>query len=287
MLRLTIKRLAKPNFMDTFPSFETPFTPFSTTVNGNAMITGPLQNAQNNNNTTPMIATQPALNYNTGTSLTPNFNMGAPNFNILPQQPTIIIDESNFKTKFKHPKLVEQMKLSSDSCLRSYNGLYYNFILPCSGDYANNFCLQSNYILKGIKDGQMVVDCLSNYIENVTLTINNSSFVFSRLENFSHVDLLNPQHFKTNDKLVLKLDFLNLPLLTKCLDDSNYQIAIKFTQPPPIKFDLLYDMLLTGDHLYHQSLKNEEFCVTYQISGTQRKRMALSFRKGKLSLKSC
>lgn len=220
---------------------------------------------------TPMVASASTL-------ATPNFNLYS--------QPSVIIDEGNIKTKLKHPKLTEQIRLPSDSCLKSYNGLYYNFILPYAGDYGHNFQLQSCYILKGCKDSQMQVDSLSNYIENVTLTINNNTTILSRLDGFNRVDLVSPQYFSTNDRLSLKLDFLNLPLLTKCIDDSNYQIAIKFTQPPPMKFELVYDLLLTTDKSYYQALKKEEFTVVYQTNSIHKKKVMLNFRMGRLSVKS-
>lgn len=228
---------------------------------------------------------------NTFTSSTspPLFNLSQPLFNLsVPTMPNVhIIDENNFSQKFKHPTLTDQVRLNSDCAIKSYNGIYHNFIVPAVGDYSQNFQLQSDYILKGFKDSMVHIDCLNNYIESVSLSINNGTNVIARVDGFSQIEFVHPQYLYSNTQSISKLDFVNLPLLTKCLDDSNYQIAIKFNQVPPIKYELIYDAMFTGDKNYHNILKKEDFVVAYQAkqSQSQRKKVGINYKNGKISAK--
>src|SRR5207249_3779640 len=121
------------------------------------------------------------------TSTLPTFDTSTQplNFNLNLSQPTFtqtIIDESNCRNKLKHPKYIDQLRIKSDAAIRSYNSYYYNFHLPAAADYSQNFHLQSNYLFKGFKDSMMQVDCLNNYIESITLNINNTENVISRID---------------------------------------------------------------------------------------------------------
>ncbi len=220
----------------------------------------------------------------------PNFTLTQPLSNLifnLSSSTTHVIDETNFSSKFKHPTYTDQMHLSSDSALKSYNGIYHNFFLPMTGDYAQNFQLQSNYILKGFKESMVIVDCLNNYIESVILTINNGTTIIAKVDGFTKVESVHGQFLISNEKLHSKLDFVNLPLLTKCLESSNYQITIKFTQTPPIKYDLIYDIMFTDDKNYHNLLKKEDFIVSYQAkqSNNQRKKIGINYKNGQPHVK--
>ena len=219
----------------------------------------------------------------------PSYSMTQPLFSLsglsVPTQH--VIDDSNFSTRFKHPSFTDQMRLSSDSASKSYNGIYHNFYLPIVGDYTQNFQLQSNYILRGFKDSMVQVDCLNNYIESVSLSVNNGTNIITRVDNFTKIESVQGQYLTTNELVGNKLDFLNMPLLTKCLDTSNYQITLKFTQSPPIKYELIYDIMFTDDKNYHNVLKEEDFIVAYQAkqSNSQRKKISINYKNGQLCVK--
>jgi hypothetical protein len=138
--------------------------------------------------------------------------------------------------------------------------------------------------LKGSKDENLLVDCVSNYIESITLTINNNDTMLAKIDNFPRVELLNPQLI--NELSVVRLDFLNLPILTKYPDDSTYHVMIKFNQNPPMKYHLYYEIALVGDSQYSELLRSEEFTMVYQVKppiGPMRA-IRLRCRAGRLSL---
>jgi hypothetical protein len=195
------------------------------------------------------------------------------------------VDESNFSSKLKHPVHVEQMKLSSDSALKSYNGIYHNFFLPLVGDYAFNFCLRSDYILKRYKDSTINVDCVQNYMDSISLNVNANNAIISRIDGLSKIETITPQSL--NDKHQIKLDFVNLPILIKYMEDSSYQIAIKFAQAPPVRYEITYDLMFSDDKNYRDTLKKDEFTIIYNARQSQnnRKKVGLNFKNGRISFK--
>ena len=196
-------------------------------------------------------------------------------------------DVNTFRTKLKHPVHTEQIRINSDSANKSYNGLYHNFILPAVGDYSFDFQLQSLFIFKGILEQNALVDALSNYIESVTLNLNNATYVIARADGFPRVDSKPTQELTSNPKSTLDLKFLNLPLLTKYVNESSYHVSVKFTQPPPMKYDLIYDVMFVDDKNYAQNLQKEEFGILYQSrqANNQTKNVELIFRSGRVSTK--
>ena len=207
-------------------------------------------------------------------------------YNMIPLKPTNITDENNFNTKLKHPTLIDQIRMGSNSCHPSHNKLYHIFQLPLVGDYIHNFQLQSSYILKGVTDTMIQVDSICNYIESVSLTINDSVNVIAKVDGFTKTHLLDPQTLQTSDKYLLNLDFNTQPLLSKCIDSSNYQICVKFSQIPPIRYELIYDVMFTGDNTYSNDLKKEEFTIIYNSRhSNNRKRIELHFKSGQILFK--
>jgi hypothetical protein len=194
------------------------------------------------------------------------------------------IDAGNYNSKLKHPIFSSNVKIQSSTVNKSYNELYHTFILPVIGDYSHNFILQSDYILKGYNGQFILVDCLANYIESITLNVNNRSKVMSYIDNFQIVDKLTTLTMR--DKSVIKLDFLNMPLLTKCMDEGVFMINIKFKQVPPISYALIYDVMFTDDPLYSDLLNKEQFHMYYMSQQSQKasKQTVLFYDKGKVSL---
>jgi len=161
----------------------------------------------------------------------------------------------------KHPVVCSQIKIRSETANKSYNDLFHTFTLPVAGDYVHNFVLKSDYIIKGYQNQILAVDCIGNYIDNVILSLNNRSTILSHIDNIQKIDsLLSP--YVVNDKPIVKLDFLSLPLLVKCASETNFLITIKFKQNPPIDYYLAYDAMFTDDASYSDRLQNEYFTVT-------------------------
>ena len=189
------------------------------------------------------------------------------------------IDYSNFWTKMKNPVQSNSIKLKS----KMTSDLFANFTLPVVGDYATNFSLVSNYILKGSSDNSVTVDCLLNYIDNVILCLNQRTDVLGCVDNLPRIEHIYP--YSLNEKNVIKLDFLNAPLLTSC-STSDYIVSIKFRQTPPVTFTLMYDVLFTNDPTYPDALMKEYFTMTYlsqQSRGTT-KQVNLLYDRGKLTI---
>lgn len=189
------------------------------------------------------------------------------------------IDYVNIWSKLKTPVLSSSLRLKS----KMNSDLYSSFVLPVVGDYANNFTLVSNYILKGSKDTLISVDCLSNYIDNVVLCLNQRTDVLGLVDNLPRTEYLST--FTVNDKHVVKLEFLNAPLLTSC-STSDFIVSLKFKQPPPVTFTLTYDILFTNDVTYAETLSKECFTMTYlsqQSRGTT-KQVNLLYDRGRASI---
>lgn len=195
-----------------------------------------------------------------------------------------MIDINNFSCKFKQPIYVGNIKIKSETLLKSYNDLYQTFTLPVVGDYSNNFTLLSDYILKGYKDNIINVDCLCNYIESITLNINNRGLLLSQIDNLPRINTINP--LQLNEKSTIKLEFLNLPLLTKCANDTNYLVGIKFKQTPPINYMLSYDVMFVDDPNYSTILNKEYFTISYQSQQSKKtcKNIQLTFDNGQIGI---
>jgi hypothetical protein len=222
---------------------------------------------------------------------TPSFNMGlnTPSFNmgIPPPSTRMVADQSNFSSKFKNPVHTEVIKLKSESSNKSYNGLYHTFILPNIGDYAHGFNLNSLYLLKAVKDQTLLVDCVGNYIDCVTLNLNNSITTFSRIDGVGRVEVRSPSELSANSISTIKLDFLDLPLLTRYSEGGSFQISIKFSQPPPLDYELTYEVMFSDDKSYMKTLHNEDFSILYQSrqANCQKKAIEMIHRGGKITLK--
>jgi hypothetical protein len=200
------------------------------------------------------------------------------------QKPITTIDDITFGTKLKNPILMTDMKLISESAQKSYNNMYHTFVLPINGDYSHNFKISSDYIYKGYQAPNMLVDCISNYIESISLTLSNNSSVISKIENIQKTYLLSPQN--GTEKIVIPLEFTNLPLLTKCQYNSNFQIIIKFTKSPPINYQLVYDTMYVDDSAYADRLCKEFFTVVYKTHiGNTKKTIGMEFNLGNISIK--
>ena len=138
---------------------------------------------------------------------------------------TPTINDTNFHQTLAPPTRTDTIEISSDASLRSYNGLYHTFILPHVGDYASHFTLRSNYLLRGFDGHSLLVDSLVNYLVSVSLVINNNDTVIARLTQFSTIDRVTDYHCHLNTPL----NFVNLPILTKCPSDcSSYQVILRF-----------------------------------------------------------
>lgn len=194
----------------------------------------------------------------------------------------ITLDQSNFIHKMKQPTYTDQARISSDVALKSNDNIRHNFQLPMIGDYAHNFCIYSNYTIKGINGNSLIVDCIANYIESVTLNINNNNCVFAKIDGFTKVENINANDFTSNPKCVIRLEFTDLPLLTKYLENGySYQIFIKFSISPPMNYELAYDIMLC-DKDFYVALRKEEFVVVYSVkqSGNNWKKARIGFRGG-------
>jgi len=195
-----------------------------------------------------------------------------------------LIGSNNFNQLLKHPIISNPITIKSETANKSYNDLFHTFTLPIVGDYCHNFVLKSNYVIKGYIDPTIMVDYLGNYIESITLSLNSRTVLLSTIDSPQRIDSIHPQNL--NIAPLIKLDFLNLPLLVKCVPDSNFLITVKFKQTPPMEYRLSYDLMLTDNLLYSDALQKEYFIITYssqQINKTC-KPIQLSYNKGKLTL---
>lgn len=183
--------------------------------------------------------------------------------------------------QLKSPLLTRNIQIRSDDAHKSYNELYHTIYLPLVGDYSNNFLLMSNYILKPQDyTNTLSVDCINNYIECISLCINNREAVISLIDNFAPIDLIN--NLQQFDKVIIPLKFLNLPLFTKCCTNSSFLINIKFRQIPPINYILSYDVMFVDDIQYSHELSQHYFIVTYtsQQKKNTHKTTQLGYNKG-------
>lgn len=194
------------------------------------------------------------------------------------------IDSTSFTTRMKHPVVCSQIKIKSETASKSYNDLFHTFILPVGGDYAHNFAIKSDYIIKGCRDQTLLVDYIGNYIENITLSLNNRTVVVSHVDGVQKIESISA--YSLNDKPVVRLDFLNLPLLTKYASETNFIITVKFKQTPPIDYYLSYDIMLTDDASYADSLQHEYFIISYMAQQPMRtsKMVQLSHDRGKVAI---
>ncbi len=225
---------------------------------------------------TPHVQGTYSFNANTPSFL-PNFSVPSRN----------LMDINNFSSKFKIPIHTEPIRISSDSASKSYNGVLHTFRLPNVGDYSHDFQLQSLFLIKGIKDGQVQVDSLNNYLDSLTLNLNTNINIISKVDQIQRIESKNPNDFNSDPRCVLKLDFLNLPILTKYTTESNFQIAIKFKQPPPVEYELVYNVMFSDDKNYAQNLNKEEFTIQYQSqqSNNQKKMVEMTFKTGHITCK--
>jgi len=194
------------------------------------------------------------------------------------------IDIDNFSSHLKLPLLSTKIKIKSETVLKSYNDLYHTFTLPLLGDYSHNFVICSDYVLKGFKDHILAVDSLSNYIDSITLNLNNRSTVLSCIDQLPIIETLNT--ISLSEQLLIKLNFLNLPILTKCVTGSDFMIVIKFKQTPPINYVLSYDLSFVADENYAEILSRECFAIRYMShqSHDRFKLIQLIYNKGHVSL---
>jgi hypothetical protein len=193
------------------------------------------------------------------------------------------IDINTFTNKFKHPILTTNIKIKSDTASKSYNDLYHTFTLPIIGDYAHNFMITSNHILKCAGSSIITVDSLNNYIDSFTLCINNRTNILSCVDDVPKIETLNS--YSINVQPIIRLDFLNLPLLTKCAVDANFMICIKFKQIPPINYTLSYDVMFVDDNNYGDLLSKEYFSIRYisQQSRHNCKPIDVIYDRGKIT----
>jgi hypothetical protein len=194
----------------------------------------------------------------------------------------ITLDSSNFIQKMKHPVYTDKARICSDTAHKSTNGVHHNFQLPMIGDYSHNFCISSNYIFKGVNGGMISVDCITNYIESITLSVGNTNCNFSRIDGLGKVETLSTSDITAHPKHIIKLEFTDLPLLTKYVEGGyNYQISIKFTIPPPIRYELVYDIMLTGEKDFDEILRKEDFMIVYSVRQTNntRKKASINFER--------
>jgi hypothetical protein len=199
------------------------------------------------------------------------------------------IDDSNFLTKFKSPILTEQIRISCNSSSGSKNNLYQTFTLPIIGDFATNFQLHSDYILKGILETALHVDTIANYVDSVNLSINGTSNAISKIDGINQIEYVHPYVLQSQSgfKSIVNLDFTTIPLLMKITNPQSYLVGIKFKQPPPCDYELVYDVMFTGDKEYGNLLKKEEFSIIYNCRHLQTRRQCeLHFKNGHVSLKN-
>lgn len=196
----------------------------------------------------------------------------------------VVISSADFATKFKHPIFTNGIKIRSETAHKSYNDLYHSIYLPLIGDYSFNFVLSSNYVLKSYNGNNITVDYLGNYIEYVSLNINNRETIISCIDSFPKIDTI--YSVQQIDKSIIGLEFLNMPILTKCATNSIYLINIKFRQTPPINYTLSYDVMFTDDLSYSDKLSKEYFTLTYMSQQKQKvsKVTHLVYNKGQVSL---
>jgi len=173
-------------------------------------------------------------------------------------------------TKLKHPTLSAPIRIKSDAAIKSAGDAYHTFILPIIGDYSHNFSLVSNYVYKG---PEARVDCLGNYLDHVTLTLNNRTTILSCVDAPPRVEQLPVVPLS-----IIRLDFLNLPLLTKCATESSFMINVKFKQSPITSYMLVYDVMFADE----PELQQEYFSVAYLSQQAQKttKRLDLIFDRG-------
>lgn len=202
-------------------------------------------------------------------------------YNSLMTRPPTTIDVNNFN-QMKHPIMINNIKIKSESAMKSYNDLYHTFTLPIVGDYSHNFALSSDYILKGINQSVINVDSLCNYIDSITLNLNNRVTILSCIDNLPRIDEIT----SFVDQPIIKLEFLNLPLLTKCGFDMTYMIIVKFKQAPPINYCLTYDLMFVDDLHYSDFLNHEYFSIVYMSQQPQKtcKSVELICDKGKIRI---
>jgi hypothetical protein len=203
--------------------------------------------------------------------------------NINYQVPTLI-DSNNINQLLKHPVIINPINIKSETANKSYNDLFHTFILPIVGDYCHNFVLKSNYLIKGYNDPSIQVDYLGNYIDSITLSLNSRTVPISTIDQLQRIDSITPQNLNTIP--LIKLDFLNLPLLVKCVPDANFLITIKFKQTPPLEYRLSYDIMMTENILYSDALQKDYFIITYNSQQPNKisKPIQLAYNKGKLTL---
>ena len=152
------------------------------------------------------------------------------------------------------------------------------------GDYAHNFTLCSDLILKGMRDQTQIIDYIGNYIESVTLNSGSRSVVLSCIDTIPRYDTLSP--YSRNEKPIIKLEFLNLPILPKYATITDYQINIKFIRTPPIDYVLAYDVMFVDDPNYVTLLEKERFSISYLSQQTRKSSKAINVlhEMGKLTV---
>lgn len=197
----------------------------------------------------------------------------------------VTLDVNNFTQKMKHPVYTDKARICSDAAHKSTNGIHHNFQLPMIGDYSHNFSISSNYIFKMVNGNMVNVDCITNYIESITLSVGNTNCNFSRIDGLGKIETISISDIVANPKHIIKLEFTDLPLLTKYVEGGyNYQISIKFTIPPPIRYELIYDIMSTGDKDFDELLRKEDFTIVYSVRQTNntRKKANIQFRAGRI-----
>ncbi len=194
---------------------------------------------------------------------------------------TVIIDKNNIDQYLRSGQACEPIILKSESAQKSYNGLYHSFHLPLMGDYAINFGIESELIFKGSKGNKSQIDCITNYIDTVSLVINNNNACITKKNGFQMVTEVNNDYLISGGKCTMDLDLIDIPLLIKCAENSSFIITIKFKSPPPINYRILYDLHFTNDGSYYKSLQSEKFTMLYNKYGG---RVAVKYNNSSASL---